>query len=172
MLGRTLRALLPALAVGAYLLPAGVRAQEVDSVVKKLQSTHTLTIGYRETSVPLSYLDENKKPTGYSVEFCQRIAEAAKKELNLPDLKINYVPVNIQTRQALVANGTVVTMFASLSWLLVVCAAKRLWPRLPEPAQWFALMALGAVTALLGFAMLNLASDEPAAPWRWALPHP
>ncbi|MFG6490304.1 sensor histidine kinase [Roseateles sp. BYS78W] len=67
----------------------------------------------------------------------------------------------------LVANGTVVTMFASLSWLLVVCAAKRLWPRLPEPAQWFALMALGAVTALLGFAMLNLASDEPAAPWRW-----
>jgi len=67
----------------------------------------------------------------------------------------------------LVANGTVVTMFASLSWLLLVCAAKRLWPRLPEPAQWFALMALGAVTASLGFAMLNLASEEPATPWRW-----
>ena len=131
MLGRTLRALLPALAVGAYLLPAGVRAQEVDSVVKKLQSTHTLTIGYRETSVPLSYLDENKKPTGYSVEFCQRIAEAAKKELNLPDLKINYVPVNIQTRQALVANGTVD----------IVCeGAVRTWNRAKQvdftPVNW------------------------------------
>lgn len=107
MLVRTLRAFLPALAAGACLLPAGVSAQEVDSVVKKLQSTHTFTIGYRETSIPLSFLDEDKKPTGYAVEFCQHIAEAAKKELNIPDLKINYVPVNIQTRQALVANGTV-----------------------------------------------------------------
>jgi two-component system sensor histidine kinase AlgZ len=67
----------------------------------------------------------------------------------------------------LTANGTVVTMFAVLSWLLVVCAAKRLWPGLPEPAQWLALMVLGAVSALLGFMLLNLTSDEPATLWRW-----
>jgi two-component system sensor histidine kinase AlgZ len=67
----------------------------------------------------------------------------------------------------LTANGTVVTMFASLSWLLVVCAAKRLWPRLPEPAQWLALMALGAVAASSGFALLNFTSEEPASAWRW-----
>jgi len=68
---------------------------------------------------------------------------------------------------ALTANGTVVTMFAALSWLLLVCAGKRLWPRLAEPAQWGVLMALGAVSALLGFALLNLTSDEPASVWRW-----
>lgn len=67
----------------------------------------------------------------------------------------------------LTANGTVVTMVASLSWLLVVCAAKRLWPRLPEPAQWVALMALGAAAAMLGFALLNLTAEEPASAWRW-----
>jgi two-component system sensor histidine kinase AlgZ len=68
----------------------------------------------------------------------------------------------------LVANGTVVTMFAVLSWLVTVCAAKRLWPRLPEPVQWTALMALGAVSALLGFSLLNLTSGEPTGAWRWA----
>jgi two-component system, LytTR family, sensor histidine kinase AlgZ len=68
----------------------------------------------------------------------------------------------------LAASGTVVTMFAALSWLLVVCAGKRLWPRLPEPAQWLALMALGAAAASLGFALLNMTSDEPASLWRWA----
>ncbi|MCE4554444.1 sensor histidine kinase [Roseateles cellulosilyticus] len=68
----------------------------------------------------------------------------------------------------LMANGTVVTMCSALSWLLAVCAGKRLWPRLPEPAQWAALMGLGAVAALLGFALLNLTSDEPAAWWRRA----
>lgn len=68
----------------------------------------------------------------------------------------------------LAANGTVVTMFGVLSWLLAVCAAKRLWPRLPEPLQWLALMALGATSASLGFTLLNLTSDEPATAWRWA----
>ena len=66
----------------------------------------------------------------------------------------------------LTANGTVVTMFAVLSWLLIVCAAKRLWPRLPEPAQWLALMTLGAAGALLGFGLLSLASEDPAGLWR------
>ncbi|MFT7772446.1 sensor histidine kinase [Roseateles sp.] len=69
---------------------------------------------------------------------------------------------------ALTANGTVVTMFAVLSWLLAVCAAKRLWPRLPEPAQWLALMGLGAVGALMGFGLLSLTSDEPPGSWRIA----
>jgi glutamate/aspartate transport system substrate-binding protein len=86
---------------------AGARAQDIDSVAKKLQATHTLTIGYRDTSVPLSYLGPDNKPTGYTVELCQDIGEAAKRDLNLPEIKFAYVPVTIQTRQALIANGTV-----------------------------------------------------------------
>jgi two-component system, LytTR family, sensor histidine kinase AlgZ len=66
----------------------------------------------------------------------------------------------------LTANGTVVTMFAVLSWLLAVCAAKRLWPRLPEPVQWLALMGLGALAALMGFGLLALTSDEAPDAWR------
>src|SRR5947209_6062740 len=88
-------------------LSAPALAQDVDSVVKKMRASNTITMGYRETILPTSYLDENKKPAGYAVEMCLRIIEEAKKELKLPDLKVNYVPVNIQTRQALVANGTV-----------------------------------------------------------------
>lgn len=86
---------------------AGARAQDIDSVTKKLQTTHTLTIGYRDTSVPLSYLGPDNNPTGYAVEFCQDIGSAAKRDLKLPEIKFAYVPVTIQTRQALIANGTV-----------------------------------------------------------------
>ena len=101
---RSLAALLMGLGLAAH---TPLHAQEVDSVVKKLQATHTFTIGYRESSLPLSYLGPDNQPTGYAVEFCQRIAEATKRELKLPTLDIKYVPVTIQTRQALVANGTV-----------------------------------------------------------------
>ena len=100
-------ALFAALAVSVALSADPAAAQEVDSVVTHLKATHTFTIGYRDTSVPLSYLDKDNKPTGYAVEFCQRIAEAVKRDLSLPELTVAYVPVTIQTRQALVANGTV-----------------------------------------------------------------
>jgi glutamate/aspartate transport system substrate-binding protein len=95
---------LAALALGLTVAP--VHAQQLDSVVAKLKATHTLTIGYRETSVPLSYLGPDNKPTGYAVEFCQAIGRAAMRDLKLPEIKFAYVPVTIQTRMPLVANGT------------------------------------------------------------------
>ena len=58
-------------------------------------------MGYRETLLPTSYLDDDKKPAGYAIEMCMRILDEAKAELKLPDLKVSYVPVNIQNRQAL-----------------------------------------------------------------------
>lgn len=106
---RPTRRILGGLALAAattLMFSAASQAQEVDAVIQKLKSTHTITIGFRETSVPLSYRGDDGKPTGYSVEFCQKIAAAVKQYLNLPELEIKYVPVSIQTRQALVANGT------------------------------------------------------------------
>ena len=91
----------------AFGLAATAQAQEVDAIVKKLRETNTITMGIRETLYPYGFLDNDKKPQGYSVEFCQRIIEDIKAELKLPDLKVKYVPVSIQNRQALVANGTV-----------------------------------------------------------------
>ena len=103
---RNARVILVAVALVAA-FATGAKAQEIDSIVKKLKATHTLTLGYRETSVPLSYLGPDNQPTGYTVDWCRAIGEAAKTELNLPEIKFAYVPVTIQTRQALVANGTV-----------------------------------------------------------------
>ncbi len=101
----------PAAATGAFLAigltVSSAGAQEVDSIVKKLRDTQTITMGVRDALFPYSYLDDQKNPTGYSVEFCTRIIDDIKSELKLPEIKIKYVPVTIQNRQALVANGTI-----------------------------------------------------------------
>ncbi|MGO4403349.1 amino acid ABC transporter substrate-binding protein [Bosea sp. RAF48] len=98
-------------AAGAFLAlnlaSSAAGAQEVDAIVKKLRDTQTITMGVREALFPFSYLDDNKNPTGYAVEFCKRIIDDIKTELNLPEIKIKYVPMTIQNRQALVANGTI-----------------------------------------------------------------
>ncbi|MFG6466298.1 sensor histidine kinase [Roseateles sp. BYS87W] len=67
---------------------------------------------------------------------------------------------------ALMAQGTVVTMFAVLAWLVGVCAGKRLWPRLTAGVLWPLLMGWGGAAGLLGLGLLNLTSDEPFTAWR------
>lgn len=90
----------------ALLSGAGV-AKADSAVLSKVTKEATFTIGYREASIPFSYLNETRQPIGYSIDLCLKIAERVKERLGLSQLTINYVPVTAQTRIALVANGTI-----------------------------------------------------------------
>lgn len=63
----------------------------------KIRKTQTLVIGIRETA-PFSYTDENKQPLGYSVDLCMKVADAIKKELKMPAMKIQFYSVDSTTR--------------------------------------------------------------------------
>jgi len=94
-----------AAAVGVALVSiAG--ATQADTLAK-VKESGVFTIGHRDASIPLSYYDDNQKPIGYSVEICQRVADAVKKELNKPNLQIKYQLVTSANRIPLLANGTV-----------------------------------------------------------------
>ncbi len=73
--------------------------------LSKIRDSKTITIAHREASLPFSYFDENKKPIGYSIDLCLKIAEAIKHELKLPKLAIEYVPVSPSTRIATIMQG-------------------------------------------------------------------
>lgn len=85
-------------------LPAG--AQDAGTL-QKVRETGTFTIGHRESSLPLSYLDADGKPVGLSVDLCRKVADAVKAKLGRPDIKVAYVAVNSSNRIPLVQNGTV-----------------------------------------------------------------
>jgi len=76
-------------------------------VLKKMKESRELTLGYRESSIPFSYLDDKAQPVGYSIELCGRVVDAIKAELKMPALKVNRQAVTSQNRIPLVANGTV-----------------------------------------------------------------
>ena len=80
---------------------------QMSPTLKKIADRGAIVIGHREASVPFSYIDQNQKPIGFSVDLCLKIADAVKEELKKPDIRIDYVPVTPQTRFALLANGTV-----------------------------------------------------------------
>lgn len=89
-------------ATACLLLPAAAFARDSLSYIRERQA---IVIAYREGSAPFSYLDENKRPIGYSVDLCLKIAEAVKRELKMPNLKVQFIPVDSVTRFPTIAEG-------------------------------------------------------------------
>ncbi len=82
-------------------------AEELTGTLKKIKETGAITIGFRDSSIPFSYLDDNQKPIGFAIDICYRIVDAVKKELKLDKLEVQFNPVTSSTRIPLLANGTI-----------------------------------------------------------------
>ncbi len=91
----------------AILAMNAATAAELTGTLKKIQETGSITLGYRESSVPFSYLNSDGKPVGYAFEVCKKVAEAAKKELGLSKLDVKLQAVTSANRIPLIQNGTV-----------------------------------------------------------------
>ena len=57
--------------------------------------------------MPFSFSDAKGQPAGYAVDLCLRAAEAAQPRLNLPELKVRWLPLTAQSRVPAVVNGLV-----------------------------------------------------------------
>jgi glutamate/aspartate transport system substrate-binding protein len=86
---------------------APAKTQGLEGTLKKVQETGTITVGHRDSSIPLSYLDDKLQPVGFSIDLCKHVAGAVKAKLGNPNLSVRYNPVTSATRIPLVANGTV-----------------------------------------------------------------
>lgn len=96
-----------AIGISFTMLAISAQAQNLTGTLKKVKDTDSITVGYRESSIPFSYLDNNGKPIGYAMELCGKIVDAVKVELKMPNLKVNYVPVTSSNRIPLMDNGTI-----------------------------------------------------------------
>jgi len=88
-------------------LHGGAAAQELDGTLKKIKTTGTLAIGYLDSAPPFSFPGPDKRPVGYSIELCLRIASGVEKQLGLASLKIEWVPVTTANRIDMVVDGKV-----------------------------------------------------------------
>jgi glutamate/aspartate transport system substrate-binding protein len=88
-------------------LTAPAAAQTLTGTLKKIKETGTITVGYRESSIPFSYLDDKQQPVGYAMDLCMKIVDAVKADLKMPGLKVQLQPVTSSNRIPLMQNGTV-----------------------------------------------------------------
>jgi len=92
--------------LAATVLFTATGAQAADTLAKIAESGK-ITLSYRESSVPFSYLDGPNKPIGMAVDLSNAVVEAVKKKLNKPNLQVALMPVTSQNRIPLITNGTV-----------------------------------------------------------------
>jgi len=73
----------------------------------KIKASRTISLGYREASIPFSYTGDDNQPWGYSVDLCTRVAAAIVKQLGLEELQLQWVPVTPETRVAKLKSGAI-----------------------------------------------------------------
>jgi ABC-type amino acid transport substrate-binding protein len=91
----------------ALLLTAPAMAAEPTGTLKKIKDSGSIAIGYRDSSVPFSFVGTDQLPTGYSIDLCRQVVGSLQAQLGLPKLSIKWVNVNAESRLTSVANGSV-----------------------------------------------------------------
>jgi len=84
-----------------------VVAHEAEATLDKIVRTGEFVIGYRADSSPLSYENGDGEPSGYSVDFCRRIAAGVKAHLSDHEIATKFVKITADERMSAVVDGKI-----------------------------------------------------------------
>ncbi len=88
------------------LIAASAQAQvPSDSRLKSIVDNKTIRIAYRTDATPFAMANDHGNPAGYSIDLCQMVIKSIAQQFGLQDLKVEWVPVNVQTRFTAVSSG-------------------------------------------------------------------
>ena len=72
-------------------------AQEFKGTLQQIKKSGQIRIGYRVSEPPMSFLDKDGNPTGYSIDICKGIVIEVENKIDM-DVKVEYVPVTADGR--------------------------------------------------------------------------
>ncbi|MBY0412270.1 MAG: amino acid ABC transporter substrate-binding protein [Burkholderiaceae bacterium] len=75
-------------------------------VLERVAAGGKVSIAYRESSVPFSYVDaQSGKPVGYALDLCLRMAELVRKKTGKKDMEVELILVTPASRIAAITDG-------------------------------------------------------------------
>lgn len=86
--------------------PDRIAPASLTGTLAKVRSSGAIAIGYRDASVPFSYIGPRKAPIGYSIELCRALVASIEDAVDR-SLTIKWVPVTSANRIDAVADGRV-----------------------------------------------------------------
>ncbi len=82
-------------------------AHDAESTLDKIERTGEFVIGFRADASPLSYLNADGQPSGYSVDLCRRIASAVNDHFGDQEIETIYRRIDADDRIAAVVEGRI-----------------------------------------------------------------
>ena len=76
-----------------------------NSRLKAIASAKTIKVAYRTDAKPFSFVNDKKEPVGFTIDLCKLVVQSMQGQLGIPNIKIEWVPVTVQTRFSAVAGG-------------------------------------------------------------------
>jgi ABC-type amino acid transport substrate-binding protein len=95
------------LLASAVMFAQPLGAAEQVTTLEQIEKSGKVRIGYREAQPPMSFLDKDGKPVGYSIDLCVRIVNEVKNTLGRADIAIEYVPVSSTNRLEALSDNTI-----------------------------------------------------------------
>lgn len=89
------------------LLAGPLVAQELTGTLKDIAASKTILIGHQMQSIPFSFAENDGQPLGYSIDLCKQVVASLQQQLKLPKLDIKWIPLTLENRFSMVANGKV-----------------------------------------------------------------
>jgi len=86
---------------------SGVSFAGDSSTLKQIKETEIIRIGYRLDEPPMSFLNKNKQPVGYSIDLCLHIVNDVKIKLKNPNIATKFVPVTASNRFKALENNEI-----------------------------------------------------------------
>lgn len=74
--------------------------------LSKIKESGKITIGFSDTTMPISYIS-NGKAEGYAIDICRHVASDIKKQLNMPNLRIEYLAITPSQRIPNIQSGRI-----------------------------------------------------------------
>jgi ABC-type amino acid transport substrate-binding protein len=90
----------------ACLLLASLAGTATADTLKKVSDSGRITLAYRESSVPFSYVAGAGKPVGFSMDIADAVVREIKRRTGKV-LEVEYLAVTSQNRIPLLTNGTI-----------------------------------------------------------------
>jgi glutamate/aspartate transport system substrate-binding protein len=104
VMNKKMRSVLMAISLLSTVFAGNAFAQ---GTIDKVKSSGAITVAYRESSIPFSYLNDNGRPTGFGWEICGKIVDKVKQVAGLNVIEVKSQAVTSQNRIPLLQNGTV-----------------------------------------------------------------
>ncbi|MBL0699767.1 MAG: amino acid ABC transporter substrate-binding protein [Desulfosarcina sp.] len=87
-------------------LASPLAAQELTGTLQQIKQSGQIRIGYRVSEPPMSFLDKDGNPTGYSIDLCKYIVTEVENKIGA-GVKVEYVPVTSKGRFKALADNKI-----------------------------------------------------------------